>query len=52
MRETKFSILKAIAIICVVLSHAGISGWLFNFVFIFHVPIFLSVQVISLIPNT
>lgn len=40
MRETKFSILKAIAIICVVLSHAGISGWLFNFVFIFHVPIF------------
>lgn len=40
MRETKFSILKAIAIICVVLSHAGINGWLFNFVFIFHVPIF------------
>lgn len=40
MRETNFSILKAIAIICVVLSHAGISGWLFNFVFIFHVPIF------------
>lgn len=40
MRETKFSILKAIAIICVVLSHAGISGWLFNFVFIFHAPIF------------
>lgn len=40
MRETKFSILKAIAIICVVLSHVGISGWLFNFVFIFHVPIF------------
>ena len=40
MRETKFSILKAIAIICVVLSHAGICGWLFNFVFIFHVPIF------------
>lgn len=40
MRETKFSILKAIAIICVVLSHAGIRGWLFDFVFIFHVPIF------------
>ena len=40
MRETKFSILKAIAIICVVLSHVGISGWLFNFVFIFQVPIF------------
>lgn len=40
MRETKFSILKAIAIICVVLSHAGIRGWLFDFIFIFHVPIF------------
>lgn len=40
MRQTNFSILKAIAIICVVLSHAGISGWLSHFVFIFHVPIF------------
>lgn len=40
MRETKFSVLKALAIMLVVLSHAGISGWLFNFVFIFHVPAF------------
>lgn len=40
MRITKFSIVKAIAIICVVLSHAGIRGWLFDFVFIFHVPVF------------
>lgn len=40
MRETKFSILKALAIMLVVLSHAGISGWLFNFVFLFHVPVF------------
>lgn len=40
MRETNFTILKAIAIMLVVLSHAGVSGWLFNFVFIFHVPVF------------
>lgn len=40
MRDLKFSILKALAIMLVVLSHAGISGWLFNFVFIFHVPAF------------
>ena len=40
MRDPKFSILKALAIMLVVLSHAGISGWLFNFVFIFHVPAF------------
>lgn len=39
-RSTRFTLLKAIAIICVVLSHAGIRGWLFNFVFIFHVPVF------------
>lgn len=39
-RSTRFTIVKAIAIICVVLSHAGIRGWLFNFVFIFHVPVF------------
>lgn len=39
-RSTQFTILKAIAIICVVLSHAGIRGWLFNFLFIFHVPVF------------
>lgn len=40
MRETNFTILKALAIILVVLSHAGIHGWLSNFVFIFHVPAF------------
>ena len=40
MRNTQFSIVKALAIMLVVLSHAGISGWLFNFVFIFHVPVF------------
>lgn len=40
MRETKFSILKALAIIFVVMSHAGVTGWLFNFVFLFHVPAF------------
>lgn len=39
-RSTRFTIVKAIAIICVVLSHAGISGWLSHFVYIFHVPIF------------
>lgn len=39
-RSTCFTMVKAIAIICVVLSHAGISGWLSHFVFIFHVPIF------------
>lgn len=39
-KSTLFTIVKAVAIICVVLSHAGIRGWLFNFVFIFHVPIF------------
>lgn len=40
MRDTRFSIVKALAIILVVLSHAGISGWLFNAVFLFHVPAF------------
>ncbi len=40
MRETKFTILKAIAIILVVLSHAGVPGWLNHFLFIFHVPAF------------
>lgn len=39
-RSTQINIVKALAIICVVLSHAGISGWLSHFVFIFHVPIF------------
>lgn len=40
MRDTKFSILKALAIILVVLSHAGAAGWVSNFVFLFHVPAF------------
>lgn len=40
MRETKFSILKALAIIFVVMSHAGTTGWLFNFLFLVHVPAF------------
>lgn len=39
-RQERFTILKAIAIICVVMSHAGIRGWLFSFVFMFHVPVF------------
>lgn len=39
-RSTLFTLVKAVAIICVVLSHAGISGWLSHFVYIFHVPIF------------
>ncbi len=39
-RNTLFTILKAIAILCVVLSHAGVRGWLFNFLFTFHVPVF------------
>ena len=40
MRETRFTILKALAIIFVVLSHAGVPGWLNHFLFIFHVPVF------------
>ena len=40
MRETRFSIVKALAIICVVLSHAGAAGWVQNFVYLFHVPVF------------
>lgn len=40
MRDQSFSICKAIAIILVVLSHASCPGWLMNFVFMFHVPIF------------
>ncbi len=40
VRDTRFSIIKALAIILVVLSHAGISGWFYNFVFLFHVPVF------------
>ncbi|HRF84949.1 MAG TPA: acyltransferase family protein [Alloprevotella sp.] len=40
MRDATFSVLKALAIILVVLSHAGAPGWLSDFVFIFHVPAF------------
>ncbi len=40
MRETKFTVLKALAIILVVFSHAGVPGWLNHFLFIFHVPAF------------
>lgn len=40
MRDTKFSIVKALAIVCVVISHAGVAAWLSRFVFIFHVPAF------------
>lgn len=38
--DHSFTICKAIAIICVVLSHAGGPGWLAAFVYQFHVPIF------------
>lgn len=40
MRDDKFTILKAVAIILVVLSHAGACGWINRTVFIFHVPVF------------
>lgn len=40
MRDTKFTIVKALAIILVVLSHAGASGWLSNCIYLFHVPVF------------
>ena len=40
MRDTSFSICKALAIICVVLSYAGGPSWLTSFVFQFHVPVF------------
>ena len=40
MRDTTFSICKALAIILVVLSHAGGPAWLTSFVFQFHVPVF------------
>ena len=40
MREEKFTILKALAILLVVLSHAGACGWINQTIFIFHVPIF------------
>lgn len=40
MRDTSFSICKAIAIIFVVLSHAGAPAWINHWIFQFHVPIF------------
>lgn len=41
VRNATFSICKALAIICVVLSHSGGPSWLLNIVFQFHVPVFL-----------
>lgn len=40
MRETRFSILKGIAIILVVLSQSGVPGWAKHFLCFFHVPVF------------
>lgn len=40
MRQTNFTILKALAIICIVLSNAGVSGWLAGCLYSFHVPVF------------
>lgn len=40
MRDTSFSITKAIAIILVVMSHACVPGWTCRFIYQFHVPIF------------
>jgi fucose 4-O-acetylase-like acetyltransferase len=40
MRDTTFTLTKAIAIILVVVSHAGAPVWLNRFIFQFHVPIF------------
>lgn len=40
MRDTSFSICKAIAIILVVLSHSGAPVWINRFIFQFHVPVF------------
>ena len=39
-RSMRFSILKGLAIIFVVLSHAGCPSWMARFVFQFHVPVF------------
>lgn len=41
--DRAFAICKALAIICVVLSHAGGPTWLNHFVFQFHVPVFFIV---------
>lgn len=40
MRDTSFSICKAIAIILVVLSPSGAPTWINSFIFQFHVPVF------------
>lgn len=40
MRDTTFTLLKALAIVCVVASHAGAPDALSRFVFQFHVPAF------------
>ena len=40
MRDTSFSITKAIAIIMVVMAHACVPGWTCRFIYQFHVPVF------------
>lgn len=40
MRQTNFTILKALAIICIVIGHAGSTGLLGNALYLFHVPAF------------
>lgn len=40
MRDKAFTITKAIAIILVVLSHAGAPSWVNHFIYQFHVPVF------------
>lgn len=40
MRNPTFSVIKALAIILVVVTHAGCPGWLSRFAFQFHVPVF------------
>lgn len=40
MRNTTFSLIKALAIILVVISHSGAPSWLTHFVYQFHVPVF------------
>lgn len=40
MRDPRFSIIKALAIICVVASHAGTTGWFSATLYLFHVPAF------------
>ncbi|MBR1889229.1 MAG: acyltransferase family protein [Alloprevotella sp.] len=39
-RDRAFSICKALAIVCVVISHSGAPSFLTHFVFQFHVPVF------------